>query len=105
MSTWDGPSRTKADGNLKGLHNRKHIFWSVITAITILAGPSLAAMFGKKKKSDPPRSDVLVPLYVYPAPGAWEPLFTAYATIYPISHNLTTLTPSTISISSDTTLG
>lgn len=34
-------------------------------------------MFGKKKKAAPPKSSILVPLYVYPAPGAWEPLFTA----------------------------
>lgn len=36
-------------------------------------------MFGKKDK-DPPPSDILIPLYVYPSPGAWDPVYTALAT-------------------------
>lgn len=39
-------------------------------------------MFSKKKKSAPPKSSILIPLYVYPAPGAWDPLFAAI-TNYP----------------------
>jgi len=30
-----------------------------------------------RKKIGLPSSNILVPLYVYPAPGAWDPLFTA----------------------------
>ncbi|CZT07757.1 related to cell surface spherulin 4-like protein [Rhynchosporium agropyri] len=47
----------------------------VITAIVV----PIAVMFGRKKNSSgpAPRSAVLVPLYVYPDPGAWDPLFEA----------------------------
>ena len=44
----------------------------VVTAIVV----PIAVMFGRKKNNTP-RSDVLVPLYVYPSPGAWDPLFEA----------------------------
>ncbi|KAH7360230.1 Spherulation-specific family 4-domain-containing protein [Rhexocercosporidium sp. MPI-PUGE-AT-0058] len=44
----------------------------VVIAIVV----PIAVMFGKKKNNTP-RSDVLVPLYVYPNPGAWDPLFEA----------------------------
>ena len=59
---------------------RRHLLWGLL-AITLLAiiVPT-AVMFSKKKKTAPPKSSILVPLYVYPAPGAWEPLFTASAT-------------------------
>ncbi|KAH7395888.1 cell surface spherulin 4-like protein [Cadophora sp. MPI-SDFR-AT-0126] len=48
------------------------LFAVVIIAIVV----PVAVMFGKKKNGAP-RSDVLVPLYVYPNPGAWDPLFEA----------------------------
>ena len=45
---------------------------TVILAITI----PLAAFFIKRQqhRTMAPRSNLLVPLYVYPAPGAWSPL-------------------------------
>ncbi|KAL2074258.1 hypothetical protein VTL71DRAFT_8036 [Oculimacula yallundae] len=46
----------------------------VITAIVV----PIAVMFGRKKNNGgAPKSTVLVPLYVYPNPGAWDPLFEA----------------------------
>lgn len=59
---------------------RRYLFWALlaITVLTIVV--PAAVMFSKRKKTTPPKSSILVPLYVYPAPGAWEPLFTAYAT-------------------------
>lgn len=58
---------------------RRYLFWALL-AITVLAiAVPAAAMFSKRKKTTPPKSSILVPLYVYPAPGAWEPLFTAIA--------------------------
>jgi hypothetical protein len=47
-------------------------------AVIVIVVP-IAVMFGRKKSSTP-KGTVLVPLYVYPSPGAWDPLFTAYAT-------------------------
>jgi hypothetical protein len=39
-------------------------------------------MFSRKSRP-PPRSNVLVPLYIYPDPGVWDPLYTAY-TLFPL---------------------
>jgi hypothetical protein len=70
--------RTK--GNSKVPRQRRYLLWALL-AITVLAiAMPLTVIFSKKKKSAPPKSSILVPLYVYPAPGAWEPLFTASAT-------------------------
>jgi hypothetical protein len=71
----------RVDQSSKVSRRRKQLLWTLLAAITVLAIViPLAVMFGKKKKTPPQKSSVLVPLYVYPAPGAWEPLFTAYAT-------------------------
>jgi hypothetical protein len=39
--------------------------------------PSANSAMYPRKKIGLPSSNILVPLYVYPAPGAWDPLFTA----------------------------
>ena len=55
----------------------KFIVWIILGfAIVVIVVP-IIVMFSKKKKGPPPKSNVLLPLYVYPAPGAWDPLFTA----------------------------
>jgi hypothetical protein len=59
----------------------RYLFFLLLSVAVLALVVPLAVMFGKKK-SNTPRSDVLVPLYVYPNPGAWDPLFTAYATQY-----------------------
>jgi hypothetical protein len=67
-------------GNSKALGQRRYLLWALF-AITVLAiVVPVTIMFSKKKKSAPPKSNILIPLYVYPAPGAWEPLFIASAT-------------------------
>ena len=62
---------------------RRYLFWALF-AITVLSIVVPAAvMVSKRKKSTPPKASVLVPLYVYPSPGTWEPLFTASVTTTP----------------------
>lgn len=61
-----------------------YILWTLlIIAILALVLP-LAIMFGRKNRKSPP-STVLVPLYIYPDPGAWDPLFTAYLPSRPLN--------------------
>jgi hypothetical protein len=57
----------------------KYLLWALLGVAVIVIVVPIAVMFGRKKPSTP-RGTVLVPLYVYPSPGAWDPLFTAYAT-------------------------
>jgi hypothetical protein len=74
----------RSDRSSKVSRFQKYLFWALITAVTVLAIViPLAVMFGKKKPT-PLHSEILVPLYVYPAPGAWRLLYTAYATLTPI---------------------
>jgi len=69
----------RASRGSKATHNRKYRLWIAFAVIIVLAIViPIAIMFGKKKKTAVPRSGVLVPLYVYPSPGAWDPLYNAY---------------------------
>jgi hypothetical protein len=80
-----GSKRQHTKANPKALGQRRYLLW-ILLAITVLAiVVPVTVMFSKKKKSAPPKSSILVPLYVYPAPGAWDPLFTASATNIPLS--------------------
>ncbi|KAI9733675.1 MAG: hypothetical protein M1834_003277 [Cirrosporium novae-zelandiae] len=54
---------------------------AVITIIVLAIVIPIAVVFGRKHTM-PPKSNVLVPLYVYPAPGAWDPLYKVIET-YP----------------------
>ncbi|TVY83392.1 Spherulin-4, partial [Lachnellula suecica] len=54
----------------------KYLFWALFGVVVIVIVVPIAVMFGRKKASTP-RGAILVPLYVYPSPGAWEPLFAA----------------------------
>jgi len=69
----------RASRESKVTYSRKYRLWIVIAVIIVLAIViPIAIMFGRKKKAAVPRSGVLVPLYVYPSPGAWDPLYNAY---------------------------
>ena len=74
---------TKADRNSKRTCTRKRL-WVLLAIVVLAIVIPVAVMFGKKKKAAPPKSTILVPLYVYPAPGAWDPVLTAYATNIPL---------------------
>ncbi|KAH8802482.1 Spherulation-specific family 4-domain-containing protein [Xylogone sp. PMI_703] len=74
-------SRFRAISSSRVLGIPKFLIWIVLLIIVIAIVVPLAVMFGKKDKMQP-HSDVLVPLYVYPSPGAWDPLYTAAST-YP----------------------
>jgi hypothetical protein len=72
-----GPSESQPARSSKRFGTRKYLI-CILLAIAVLAVViPVAVMFGKKKKASTPKSTVIVPLYVYPTPGAWEPLFTA----------------------------
>lgn len=74
---------TKADGSSKRRRTQKYLLWALLTIAVIAIVVPVSVMFGRRKKSAP-KSTILVPLYVYPAPGAWDPLFAAYATNIPL---------------------
>ena len=70
--------------------NGNEHFWSMYKSLTqsfklieysvSLEFHPLAMFFKRKSKSTPrpsPTSTILLPLYVYPSPGAWAPLFDA----------------------------
>ncbi|KAF4628416.1 hypothetical protein G7Y89_g9730 [Cudoniella acicularis] len=54
----------------------KYLLWVLLGLVVIVIVVPIGVMFGRKKGS-PGKSSVLLPLYVYPDPGAWDPLFTA----------------------------
>ncbi|TVY15145.1 Spherulin-4 [Lachnellula arida] len=54
----------------------KYLLWALLGLAVIVIVVPIAVMFGRKKPSTP-KGTVLVPLYVYPSPGAWDPLLTA----------------------------
>ncbi|RDL38735.1 uncharacterized protein BP5553_03075 [Venustampulla echinocandica] len=53
----------------------KYVFWVLLGVAIIVIVVPVAVMFGRKKHIQ--KSSVLVPLYVYPDPGAWDPLYDA----------------------------
>lgn len=54
----------------------RFLLWVFLAVAVIVIVVPLAVMFGKKK-SRSLQSTILVPLYVYPHPGAWDPLFNS----------------------------
>lgn len=66
----------------KGLFKsrRSRIILGILVCIAILAVvvPPAVVVTLRKKRSMGPKSKVFVPLYVYPAPGAWTPLEKVY---------------------------
>lgn len=71
---------------------RSRIVLAVIVFIVLLAViPPVLVTTLHKKNSMGPKSRVFVPLYIYPAPGAWTPLEDVYvlslpSTSDPVSH-------------------
>jgi hypothetical protein len=55
---------------------RARILLAVLVFIVLCAAviPAVVVTTLRKKNSMGPKSKVFVPLYVYPAPGAWSPL-------------------------------
>jgi flagellar basal body-associated protein FliL len=74
---------TKANLSSKRSSIRRYLLWVLLAILILAIVIPVAVMFGKKKKAAPPKSTILVPLYVYPAPGAWDAVLTAYATNTP----------------------
>jgi hypothetical protein len=91
-----GSRRQHTKANPKALGQRRYLLWTLLAISVLAIVVPVTVMFSKKKRSAPPKSSILVPLYVYPAPGAWDPLFTASATNIPLSDDpqLTHLTES-----------
>ncbi|GAD97215.1 cell surface spherulin 4-like protein [Paecilomyces variotii No. 5] len=61
-------------GFLKSRRSRIVLGFFVFIAVLAVVIPPAVVVTLRKKKSMGPKSSVLVPLYVYPAPGAWTPL-------------------------------
>lgn len=61
-------------GFLKSRRNRIILVAFAVVAILAIVIPSAVVVTLRKQNNMGPKSKVLVPLYVYPAPGAWEPL-------------------------------
>lgn len=59
---------------------RSRIILGVFVFIAILAVviPPAVVDTLRKKNSMGPKANIFVPLYVYPAPGAWDPLEAEY---------------------------
>lgn len=77
-----GSRRQHTKANPKALGQRRYLLWTLLAVSVLAIVVPVTVMFSKKKKSAPPKSSILIPLYVYPAPGAWDPLFAAI-TNYP----------------------
>ncbi|KAL3424695.1 cell surface spherulin 4-like protein [Phlyctema vagabunda] len=58
-------------------YTRKYLIIAGVAVAVLIIVISVAVSLGKKGGGSSPKSDVLVPLYVYPNPGAWDPLITA----------------------------
>jgi hypothetical protein len=54
----------------------QYLLWILLAVAVLALVIPLAVMFGRKKARTPD-SSILVPLYIYPSPGAWDPLYTA----------------------------
>lgn len=68
--------------NSRFLQSKRSCLLAFIVLVLILAiiiPPAVVVPL--RKKSMGPKSKVFVPLYVYPAPGAWAPLENVYVAI------------------------
>lgn len=81
MSTSSAEKHVSKKGFLKS--GRSRILLAVVIFIIICAAviPPVVVTELRKKNSMGPKSKVIVPLYVYPAPGAWTPLEKEYVCI------------------------
>lgn len=74
-----GPEEhVKRRGFLKSRRSRVILAIFVLIAILAVVIPPAVVVTLRKKNSMGPRSKVFVPLYIYPAPGTWDPLENVY---------------------------
>lgn len=78
---------------------RSRIFLATVALIVILAAviPPVVVTTLRQKNSMGPKSKVFVPLYIYPAPGAWTPLEEVYVSPFHSAQNSPSRSPSTMS--------
>jgi hypothetical protein len=50
---------------------------AAVAAIVVAVAVAVAVTFTEKKQPRDPATTILVPLYIYPDPGSWDPLFEA----------------------------
>jgi hypothetical protein len=53
------------------------IILAVVLAVVIAIVVPLAVLFSKRSGSQGQKATFLIPLYIFPAPKAWDPLFDA----------------------------
>lgn len=94
MSTTAPEKHVSKRGCLKS--RRSRIVLAVVIFIVILAAviPPVVVTTLHKKNSMGPKSKVFVPLYVYPAPGAWTPLEEVYVSPFQPSPGPVSRSPS-----------
>lgn len=83
MSTSSTEKHVSSRGCLKS--RRSRIIAGLVVFVVILAAvipPVVVTTLRKKHNSMGPKSKVFVPLYVYPAPGAWSPLEDVYVSFF-----------------------
>lgn len=56
---------------------RCYLSSAAAATITLAIVIPIAVIFGMRSHQDMPRSEVIFPLYVYPAEAAWDPLYQA----------------------------
>lgn len=87
MSITDPEKHVSSRGCLKS--RRSRIIAGLVAFVVILAAiipPVVVTTLNKKNNNSMgPKSKVFVPLYVYPAPGAWSPLEDVYVSPFPFS--------------------
>lgn len=84
MSTMSTRSIEKHVSKRECLRSRRfRIVSAIVVLIVILAAviPPVVVTTLHKQNSMGPKSKVFVPLYVYPAPGAWTPLEDVYVSL------------------------
>ncbi|KAF2666836.1 hypothetical protein BT63DRAFT_427252 [Microthyrium microscopicum] len=64
----------------RGLQWRLSCVVFAILSALLSAVPVVANVAKTSRESVAPRSGMLIPLYMYPVPGAWDPLYTAIQT-------------------------
>lgn len=90
MSSMSTRSIKKHVSKRECLRSRQsRIISAIVVLIVILAAviPPVVVTTLHKRNSMGPKSKVFVPLYIYPAPGAWAPLEDVYVSIFPCFHS------------------
>jgi hypothetical protein len=66
--------------HVREMVSKSKCLWGLVALAVILAIaiPPAVVVTLRKRNAMGPKSAVFIPLYVYPAPGAWEPLEDMY---------------------------